>query len=69
MVGVGILVAAPVLLPVVGAVIRPLAKGLIKTSLMVGDAVQGVVAAGSEQLSDLTTEARTEHAARPVRKK
>ena len=69
LVGLGVVVAAPLLLPVVGLVVRPVAKGLIKTSLMVGDAVQGMVTEGSEQLSELVAEARAEHSGRAARRK
>ena len=60
LVGLGVVVAAPVLLPAVGAVLRPVAKGLIKGSLFVVDSVEGIVAEGKEELSELAAEARAE---------
>jgi len=69
LVGLGVVVAAPLLLPTVGALVRPVAKGLIKSGLFIMDSVQEVVAEGSEQLSDLVTEARAEHRPRAARTK
>ena len=69
LVGLGVVVGAPLLLPVVGLVVRPVAKGLIKTSLAVGDALQGMVTEGSEQFSELVAEARAEHGGRAPRRK
>jgi|SRR5262245_37401470 len=44
LVGVGAVVAAPIVLPRVGALLRPVAKGLIKGYFAVTDAVRGGVA-------------------------
>ncbi len=63
LVGLGVVVAAPLLLPAVGTLIRPVAKGLIKGSLFVVNSVQEFVAEGSEQLSDLVAEAKAEYRA------
>jgi hypothetical protein len=62
LIGVGAALVAPVLLPVVGAVLRPVAKGLIKGGLYLVDAAQEIVAEGSEQLSDLVAEVQAERA-------
>ena len=56
LVGIGVAVAAPILLPAVGAVIRPVTKGLIKGGLALADSLQEVIAEGGEQLSDLIAE-------------
>jgi len=69
LVGLGVVVAAPLLLPAVGAIVRPVAKGLIKSGLFLVESVQELVAEGSEQLSDLVTEARAEHSPRAARTK
>ena len=66
LIGVGVALAAPVLLPVVGAVARPVAKGLIKGSLYLVDSLQEVVAESGEQLSDLIAEVKAERAATVV---
>lgn len=63
LVGLGVVVAAPLLFPAAGAVIRPVAKGLIKGGLFVVDSLQEIVAEGSEQLSDLVAAAGAEYSA------
>ena len=63
LVGLGMALAAPVLLSAAGAVIRPVAKELIKGSFFVADSVQELLAEGQEQLSDLVTEAQAEYVA------
>lgn len=62
LIGVGAALVAPVLLPVAGAVLRPVAKGLIKGGLYLADAAQEIIAEGSEQLSDLVAEVQAERA-------
>jgi len=61
LIGVGVALAAPVLLPAVGAVVRPVAKGLIKGGLFVVDSTKELLAEGQERLSDLVAEARAEY--------
>lgn len=63
LIGVGVALAAPVLLPAVGAVIRPVAKEIIKGGLYLMDSLQELAAEGSEQLSDLVAEVKSERAA------
>jgi len=58
---VGVAILAPVLLPLVGCVVRPVAKGLVKGGLMIKDTVVGVAAEAGEQVSDLVAEAKAEH--------
>ena len=58
---VGVAVLAPVVLPLVGSVVRPVFKGLVKGGLMVKDTVVGFVAEAGEQVSDLVAEAKAEH--------
>ncbi|MGE0825754.1 MAG: DUF5132 domain-containing protein [Candidatus Binatia bacterium] len=60
LVGVGVALVAPAILPVVGAVVRPVAKGLIKGGLALADSLQELVAEGSEQFSDLVAEVQAE---------
>ena len=62
---VGVAAMAPVLLPVVGSVVRPVAKGVVKGGLMVKDAVVGFAAEAGEQVSDLVAEAKAEHYSKP----
>ena len=63
LIGVGAALVAPTLLPAAGAVLRPVAKGLIKGGLYLVDATQELIAEGSEQLSDLVAEVQAERAA------
>lgn len=63
LIGVGVALAAPVLLPAAAAGARPLAKTLIKGYLAVAATVQEVVAEAGEQLSDLVAEVQMEQAA------
>lgn len=63
LIGMGVALAAPTLIPAVGAVIRPVAKGLIKGGLYIADSLQEIVAEGGEQLSDLIAEVQAERTA------
>ena len=65
LVAVGVVVLAPVLLPVVGCVVRPLRKGAVKAGLTVKDTAAGFVTEAGEQVSDLVAEAKAEHYAKP----
>jgi hypothetical protein len=62
LVGVGVTLAAPVLLPAAAAGVRPLAKALLKGGLVVATTVREVVAEAGEQLSDLVAEVQEESA-------
>jgi hypothetical protein len=62
LVGVGIALAAPILLPAAATGARPLAKALIKGALLMADSVKEVVAEAGEQLSDLVAEVQAERA-------
>jgi hypothetical protein len=60
-VGIGVALLAPVLLPAVASVFRPLVKGAVKGSLTVVDTLKEFTASTGEQLSDLYAEAKSEH--------
>jgi hypothetical protein len=62
LVGLGVALAAPVLLPAAAAGVRPLAKALIKGGFVVAATVREVVAEAGEQLSDLVAEVQEESA-------
>jgi Protein of unknown function (DUF5132) len=62
LVGVGVALAAPVLLPAAASGVRPLAKALIKGGFVVAATVREVVAEAGEQLSDLVAEVQEESA-------
>ena len=58
----GVALAAPVVLPAVAAVSRPLAKTLIKGYLTLADTVKEYAAEAGEQISDLMAECQAERA-------
>jgi hypothetical protein len=59
--GLGVALAAPVVLPAVAAASRPLAKSLIRGYLVLADTVKEVAAETGEQISDMVAEAKAEH--------
>jgi hypothetical protein len=63
LIGVGVALAAPIVLPAAAAGLRPLTKTLIKGGLYVADSVKELMSEAGEQLSDLVAEARAEQAA------
>lgn len=63
LVGAAAVVVAPIVVPVVIAGLRPVAKTAIKGGIYVLDKVQDMVAETGEQLSDLVAESRAEMAA------
>jgi Protein of unknown function (DUF5132) len=58
LIGVGLVIAAPLLLPVVGALVAPVAREVVKGGVRLYDAGAHVVTTMGEQLSDLVAEAR-----------
>jgi hypothetical protein len=60
--GVGVVIAIPVVLPLVGAALRPVAKAAIKGYLAFSDAASEYVAGVAEELSDLVAEVKAERA-------
>ena len=58
--GVGVVLAAPSFLPSPGPVLRPLAKLVVRTALVVNDSVRALVAEVSEQMGDLVAEVKAE---------
>ncbi len=59
--GVGMIFVAPLLIPIVGAVVRPVAKTLIQGSLWVVDSVQALTAEDREESNDLIAEIHVEY--------
>jgi hypothetical protein len=59
----GVAMAAPIVLPAVAAVSRPLAKTLIKGYLVLADTIKEFAAEASEQVGDLVAEVRSERVA------
>jgi hypothetical protein len=60
LVGVGVALVAPVVVPALAAGMRPLAKAVIKGGIMVYNKGTEALAEAGEQLSDLVAEARSE---------
>jgi hypothetical protein len=60
LVGVGVALVAPVVVPALAAGMRPLAKAVLKGGIMVYDKGAEVLAEAGEQLSDLVAEVRSE---------
>jgi hypothetical protein len=61
--GVGLVIAAPIVFPVVRNALRPVAKSMIKGYLTVQDTVTEWTAETGEHMSDLVAEAKAEHQA------
>jgi Protein of unknown function (DUF5132) len=62
LVGIGVVLLAPVIIPAVAGGLRPVVKTLVKGGIMVTDKVNALVAEAGEQLDDLMAEVRTEMA-------
>ena len=60
LVGLGVAIAAPILLPVVGAVARPVAREAIRGMMLLGDRTKELAAEAREQWGDLVAEAQAE---------
>jgi len=60
LVGVAVAVLAPVLLPVVGAAVRPILKTAIKGGILLYNKGRELVAEAVESVEDLTAEAKAE---------
>lgn len=58
----GVAMVAPVILPVVMTMARPVVKGIIKGGMALADKAQELVAETGEQFSDIMAEARAERA-------
>ncbi len=59
-VGVGVVLLAPVVLPVVGAVAKPLVKATIKGALVTYEGAKVAIAEAKETFEDITAEAKAE---------
>jgi len=58
LIGLGLVIVAPLLLPVVGALVAPVAREVVKGGVHLYDAGAHAVTTMGEQLSDLVAEAR-----------
>jgi hypothetical protein len=62
LIGIGVAMVAPAVIPAVASGLRPLAKALVRGGLTLYDAAREGVAEAGEQLSDLVAETRAEMA-------
>jgi hypothetical protein len=58
LIGLGVAIAAPTVIPVVASGLRPLAKGLVRGVLTVYDAVKEEIAKAGGEVNELVTETR-----------
>jgi len=65
-IGVGIVLLAPIVLPVIGSIVKPMVKAAIKGSLVAYEGVRVAFAEARESLEDLTAEAKSEIAGEPA---
>jgi len=68
-IGVGIVILAPIVLPMIGSILKPVIKAAIKGSMMAYEGVRVAVAEAKESLEDLTAEARSEIDGEPAAEK
>jgi hypothetical protein len=59
-VGAGVVLLTPVILPLVGSILKPVAKAVIKGSILAYEGAKLSVAETKETLEDLTAEAKSE---------
>lgn len=59
-VGAGVVLLTPVVLPVIGAILKPITKAVIKGSLIAYEEVKVSIAETKEALEDITAEAKAE---------
>jgi hypothetical protein len=58
--GAGVVLLAPVIIPVVGSILKPVAKAVIKGGLLAYEGAKVSVAETKETLEDLAAEAKSE---------
>ncbi len=61
-IGVGVLILAPVAIPAVAAIVRPIAKATIKSGLLLVEKTKELVAEAKETIEDMKAEAEAEMA-------
>jgi hypothetical protein len=60
LIGLGAAILAPVIVPTVGGVLRPLVKTVVRGGLYIGDKLYETASEAGEQLSDMVAEVRSE---------
>ncbi|WP_462268792.1 DUF5132 domain-containing protein [Desulfobacter sp.] len=59
-VGAGVVILAPIVLPLIGQVVKPVVKAVIKGGIMTYEGIKVTVAESKEALEDITAEAKAE---------
>jgi Protein of unknown function (DUF5132) len=59
-VGAGVILLAPVVIPVIGAILKPVAKAIIKGGIMAYEGAKVSIAETRETLEDIAAEAKAE---------
>lgn len=59
-VGAGVVLLAPVVIPVVGAILKPVAKAIVKGGIMAYEGAKVSIAETRETLEDIAAEAKSE---------
>jgi hypothetical protein len=59
-IGIGALLLAPAIIPAVGTVVRPIAKAVIKSGLIVFEKTRELIAEAQETVADMAAEAQAE---------
>lgn len=59
-IGLGALILAPTIIPIVGSIVKPLAKAAIKGAIVLVDKGKELIAETREVIEDLTAEAQAE---------
>jgi hypothetical protein len=65
-VGAGIVLLAPIVIPMIGAVLKPVAKAMIKGGLIAYESAKVSLAETKETIEDLAAEAKAEMAQQPA---
>lgn len=63
-IGAGVVILAPIVLPLVGQIIKPVVKAAIKGGIMTYEGIKVTVAETKEALEDITAEAKAEVASK-----
>jgi glucose dehydrogenase len=58
--GAGVVLLAPVVIPVVGAILKPVAKALIKGSILAYEGAKVSIAETKETIEDIAAEAKAD---------
>lgn len=59
-VGAGVVLLAPVVIPVLGSIVKPMAKAVIKGGLLAYEGAKVTIAESKETIEDLAAEAKSE---------